>query len=210
MGMKILLIYPFCIEARRHAEDILYFETDPTLSKDLILAFGQKLRSTFYEKLPEYVEALDLIDQNDLYSQHADFYSRLALTFQKGDYADIDAIAHKDRLAEKLYQRSLEYGTSARAYWGLGMLYQQRRDFNEAIQIVTAGIKAFPTDEQLNLCLAISYMNLGNYQEALSYLLKLEHLKEGIYFAAKCYQALGDMQKAERYLEKYKQFDKTI
>ncbi len=191
-------------------EDIMYFETDPSLSKDLILAFGKKLRSTFYEKLPEYVEALDLIDQNDLYPQHADFFSRLALTFQKGDYAGIDAIAHKDRIAEKLYQRSLEYGANARAYWGLGMLYQQRKDFDTAIQILTAGTKAFPGDEQLNLCLAVSYMNLGNYQEGLSYLSKLQHLKEGIYFTAKCYQALGDVQKAERYLKKYHQFDRTI
>lgn len=191
-------------------EDIMYFETDPSLSKDLILAFGKKLRSAFYEKLPEYVEALDLIDQNDLYPQHADFFSRLALTFQKGDYAGIDAIAHKDRIAEKLYQRSLEYGANARAYWGLGMLYQQRKDFDEAIQILTAGIKVFPRDEQLNLCLAVSYMNLGNYQKALSCLSKLQHLKEGVYFTAKCYQALDDVQRAELYRKKCNEFDSKI
>ncbi|MGD8992477.1 MAG: cobalamin-dependent protein, partial [Desulfobacterales bacterium] len=175
-------------------EDILYFETDPALTKDLILGFGRKLRSAFYRKLPEYVEALNLIDKQDLYPQHADFYSRLALTFQKGDYAGIDAIAHKDRIAENLYRRSLEYGTHARAYWGLGMLYQQRRDFDESIQILTEGIKAFPRDEQLNLCMAVSYMNMGEYQKALSYLSALQHLKEGIYFTAKCYQALNDLQ----------------
>ncbi|MBW2487879.1 MAG: B12-binding domain-containing radical SAM protein, partial [Deltaproteobacteria bacterium] len=191
-------------------EDIMYFETDPSLTKDLILAFGQKLRSAFYEKLPDYVEDLDLIDNKDLYPQHADFYSRLALTFQKGDYAGIDAIAHKDRIAERLYQRSLEYGASARAYWGLGMLYQQRQDFVESIQILTAGIKAFPKDERLNLCVAVSYMNMGDFQKALSYLSELQHLKEAVYFAAKCYQALDDVQKAARYLEKYKSMHKTI
>ncbi|MGD9054525.1 MAG: cobalamin-dependent protein [Desulfobacterales bacterium] len=191
-------------------EDIMYFETDPSLTKDLILSFGQKLRGAFYQKLPEYVEALDLIDKKDLYPQHADFYSRLALTFQMGDYAGIDAIAHKDRIAEKLYQRSLEFGTNARAYWGLGMLYQQRKEFNESVQILTAGIKAFPKDEQLNLCMAVSYMNMGNYQKALPYLSELQHLKEGIYYTAKCYQALDDLQKAERYLQKYKSMNKTI
>ena len=191
-------------------EDIMYFETDPSLTKDLILAFGQKLRSAFYEKLPEFVEALDLIDKTDLYPQHADFYSRLALTFHKGDYAGIDAIAHKDRIAEKLYQHSLEYGTNARAYWGLGMLYQQRKDFNESIQILTAGIKAFPKDEQLNLCMAVSYMNMADYQSALSYLSELQHLKEGIYLTAQCYQALDDVQKAEWYLEKYKSMNKIM
>jgi radical SAM superfamily enzyme YgiQ (UPF0313 family) len=191
-------------------EDIMYFETDPSLTKDLILAFGQKLRSAFYEKLPAYVEALDLIDKKALYPQHGDFYSRLALTFQKGDYATIDGIAHKDRIAEKLYRRSLQYGTNARAYWGLSMLYQQRQDFDESIHILTAGIKAFPKDEQLNLCMAVSYMNTGDYQKALSYLLELQHLKEGIYFAAKCYQALGDEHRARGYLEKYASINKTI
>ena len=191
-------------------EDIMYFETDPSLTKDLILAFGQKLRSAFYEKLPAYVEALDLIDKKALYPQHGDFYSRLALTFQKGDYATIDGIAHKDRIAEKLYRRSLQYGTNARAYWGLSMLYQQRQDFDESIHILTAGIKAFPKDEQLNLCMAVRYMNTGDYQKALSYLLELQHLKEGIYFAAKCYQALGDEHRARGYLEKYASMNKTI
>ncbi|MGD1969048.1 MAG: cobalamin-dependent protein [Desulfobacterales bacterium] len=188
----------------KRIEDIMYFETDPSLSRDLILAFGQKLRSHFYEKLPEFVEALDLIDEKKLYPQHSDFFSRLALTFEKGDYAGIDAIARKDQIAEKLYRRSLAYGHNARAYLGLGMLYQQRRAFDESIQILSTGIAAFPKDEQLRLCLAISYMNVGNYHKALSFLLELQHLKEGIYFIAKCYQALNDEPKAELYLKKYK------
>ena len=188
----------------KRIEDIMYFETDPSLSRDLILAFGQKLRSHFYEKLPEFVEALDLIDEKKLYPQHSDFFSRLALTFEKGDYAGIDAIARKDEIAEKLYRRSLAYGHNARAYLGLGMLYQQRRAFDESIQILSTGIAAFPKDEQLRLCLAISYMNVGNYHKALSFLLELQHLKEGIYFIAKCYQALNDESKAELYLKKYK------
>ena len=104
-------------------EDLMYFETDPALSPELILAFGKRLRSHFCEKLPEFVEALKLIDQMDLYAQHADFFSRLAMTFEKGDYAAVDAIPHKYRLAEKLYQRSLTYAPHARAYLGLGMLY---------------------------------------------------------------------------------------
>jgi hypothetical protein len=188
----------------KRIEDIMYFETDPSLSRDLILAFGQKLRSHFYENLPEFVEALDLIDEKKLYPQHSDFFSRLALTFEKGDYAGIDAIARKDQIAEKLYRRSLAYGHNARAYLGLGMLYQQRRAFDESIQILSTGIAAFPKDEQLRLCLAISYMNVGNYHKALSFLLELQHLKEGIYFIAKCYQALNDEPKAELYLKKYK------
>jgi tetratricopeptide (TPR) repeat protein len=84
------------------------------------------------------------------------------------------------------------------------MLYQQRRDFVESIQILTAGLEGFPKDEQLNLCMAVSYMNMGDYQKALTYLSELQHLKDGVYFTAKCYQALDDVQKAARYREKYK------
>jgi tetratricopeptide (TPR) repeat protein len=153
--------------------------------------------------LPEFVEALDPIDKKELYPQHSDFFSRLALTFVKGEYSGIDAIAQKDLIAEKLYRRSLAYGPNARAYLGLGMLYQQRRVFDESIQILTAGIEIFPNDEQLHLCLALSYMNAGNYQKALSFLLELQHLKEGIYFIAQCYRSLNDTQKAEQYLKKY-------
>ena len=184
-------------------EDIMYFETDPSLSKDLILEFGKKLRSRFYEKLPEFVEALDLVDDPELYPQHSDFFSRLALTFDKGDYSGIEAIAHKDQIAEKLYRRSLTYAPNARAFLGLGMLYQQRRAFDESIQILRAGIEIFPHDEQLQLCMAISYMNVGDYHQALGLLLKLQHLKEGIYFIAQCYQALNDVPKADLYLKKY-------
>lgn len=190
----------------KRIEDIMYFETDPSLSRDLILAFGKKLRNHFYEKLPEFVEALDLIDEKELYPQHSDFFSRLALTFEKGDYSGIDAIARKDQIAEKLYHRSLAFGHNARAYLGLGMLYQHRRAFDESIQILSTGVAALPKAEQLRLCLAISYMNVGNYHKALSFLLELQHLKEGIYFIAKCYQALNDQTKAEQYLEKHKKW----
>ncbi len=57
--------------------------------------------------------------------------------------------------------------------------------------------------------MAVSYMNIEGYEKALSYLSELQHLKEGIYFTAKCYQALDDVQKAERYLEKYNSMNKT-
>ncbi|MDX1709124.1 MAG: radical SAM protein, partial [Desulfobacterales bacterium] len=193
----------------KRVEDIMYFESDPSLSRDLVLAFGEKLRNHFYEKLPEFVESLELIDDKHLYPQHSDFFSRLALTFEKGDYSSIAAITAKDRIAEKLYHRSLSYGPNARAFLGLGMLFQHRRDYHESIQILLTGIEKFPYDEQLQICLALSYMNLGKYQQALSYLLKLEHLKEGVYFIVKCYQALNDSRNAERYLSKYDRFGKT-
>ena len=184
-------------------EDILYFETDPSLSRELILAFGRKLRSSFYEKLPDYVEALKLVDKKELYPLHSDFYSRLAMTFEEGDYARIDAIKNKKSIAERLYQKSLEYAPNARAYLGLGIVNQRKRAYDKSIQILSEGLAVFPEDEQLNICLALSYMNCGEYKKALTYLLKYHHVKAAVAAIANCYQALNDVRNAEAYLKKY-------
>ncbi|MDX1707500.1 MAG: hypothetical protein R3274_02795 [Desulfobacterales bacterium] len=66
--------------------------------------------------------------------------------------------------------------------------------FNESIQILRAGIDSFPHDAQLRLCVAISYMNVRDYRQALTLLSKLEHPKEGVYFIAQCYRALKSMR----------------
>jgi radical SAM superfamily enzyme YgiQ (UPF0313 family) len=184
-------------------EDIMYFETDPVLSRELILAFGHKLRTFFYNKLPEFVEALDPVDRKDLYRQHADFFSRLALTFDKGDYASIDAIANKKKIAERLYRRSLEYGPHARAYLGLGIICQKKGAFEESIRILSEGLEVLHDDEHLHICLGISYMNMGKFKLALTHLLKFEHRKEALHAIATCYQALNDIEKAQVYFKRF-------
>ncbi|MGB9441500.1 MAG: radical SAM protein, partial [Desulfobacterales bacterium] len=135
------------------AEDIMYFETDPELTREMILDFGQKLRSTFYEKLPGFVEALQLIDKEDLYPLHASFCSRLAMTFDHGDYSRIDAVKHKKGIAEKLYRRSLTYFPDARAYLGLGILCQKRGAYRESGRILSQGLSQFSDDPRLNICM---------------------------------------------------------
>jgi len=188
-------------------EDIMYFETDPSLPRDLILEFGRRLRSGFYEKVPRFAEGLNLIDRRDLYPQHSDFFSRLAMTFEKGDYAGIDAIPHKEQLAEKLFRRSLAYGPNARAYLGLAILQQKKGVYEESILTLLEGIAAFPDDQNLYICLAVSHMNRGEFEAALSYLLKWQHLKEALNMIANCYRALNDMETAEAYFKRYRDLD---
>ena len=173
------------------AEDIMYFETDPELTREMILDFGQKLRSTFYEKLPGFVEALQLIDKEDLYPLHASFCSRLAMTFDHGDYSRIDAVKHKKGIAEKLYRRSLTYFPDARAYLGLGILCQKRGAYRESGHILTRGLTHHPEDPQLNICMGVCLMNLGEYEQALSHFLGFQDVKEAVHFTAECYKALG-------------------
>ena len=172
-------------------EDIMYFETDPNLSREMILDFGQKLRSAFYEHLPGFAEALKLIDREDLYPLHARFYSRLAMTFDHGDYSHIEAIKDRSGIAEKLYRRALTYYPDATAYLGLGILNQKQRDYREAGHILSMGLAQFPADVQLNICMGVNLMNLGEYEQALSYFLGFQDVKEAAHFTAECYKALG-------------------
>jgi len=188
-------------------EDIMYFETDPRLSKDTILAFGEKLRREYYGNLHHYVDSIELIDKKDLYELHSGFCSRLGMTFSHGDYARIDAVKEKDETAEKLFKRALDYYPDHRAYLGLGIIKQKNRAFDESIRILSEGIKCFPNSEPLNTCLGISYMNLGQYSKALSCLLKFPDSKETVPYIANCYKALGDSEKESAFLEKLRNIE---
>ncbi|NNL76239.1 MAG: hypothetical protein HKO68_07885 [Desulfobacterales bacterium] len=185
-------------------EDIMFFETDANLTREMILAFGQKLRSCFYKNLPAYAEALQLIDQNDLYPLHSAFYTRLAMTFDQGDYSRIDGIRQKDKIAEKLYLRALTYSPNKLAYLGLGILSQKKSVKRNAIRVLSQGLSHFPNDAQLNICMGVSLMNLGEYDRALSRFLEFRDNKVAVKFAVRCYRALGDDKNATAFNATFK------
>ena len=176
----------------KRIEDIMYFETDPDLSRDQILAFGKKLRTYFYQNLPRYVKAIDLIDDEALYPWHSSFYSRLAMTFDYGDYARIEEIDNRERLAANLYQQALTYHPNAEAFLGLGILLQKGGANREATDILSQGLAHFPDDARLNICKGVSLMNLAQWAQALSHFLKFQNEKDAVRFAALCYESLGD------------------
>ena len=184
-------------------EDIKYFETDPKLSREVIHSFGEKLRTKYYELLPAIVDGIELIDKKEFYPMHADFCSRLGMTFDHGDYAGNEAIKGKEKIAEKLYIKALKYFPDPRAYLGLGILNQKKRSYHESVVILSKGVKHFPDNEQLNMCLGISHMNLSAFETALSFFLKLQHSKQALGFIVSCYNALNDFEKASAYHKKY-------
>lgn len=183
-------------------EDIMYFETNPNLSQELILAFGNTLRTDYYENLPDFVNGIELIDKEEFYEMHADFLSRLAMTFTHGDYARIEEIKGKENIAERLYKKALSYHPDYRAYLGLGIIAQKKRAYEESARILSKGIVCFPDSEPLNICLGISYMNLGEYAKALSSFLKFQDSQEAHYYIAQCYHALGEFKKESAILKK--------
>jgi radical SAM superfamily enzyme YgiQ (UPF0313 family) len=180
-------------------EDILYFETDPDLARDQVLEWGRRLRTSFHNHLPAYVAALELVDEPDLYPFHADFLSRLALTFEHGDYARIDAIFGKSELAARLYREALEYHPDARAYLGLGMGYQKSGDVSDAIDVLKMGHSHFPEDPQISICLAVSHLNARQFQQAFDLLTPLDHLPQALPFLVTCCRELGLAEQGESY-----------
>lgn len=183
-------------------EDILHYQYDPHLSERQVKQFGENLRTSYYKALPTFADSLELEDIRELYPLHADFYSRLAMTFSHGDYSQIEAIPGKDNVATRLYEKSLEYYPNHRAYLGLGILKQKIRRYEESITILTEGIRHFPESEVLHQCLGFSFMNTAQYAEAISTFSKFPDSRESIANIAACHRALGDKQNESLFLSK--------
>lgn len=186
-------------------EDLMYFETDPDLTREKILEWGRRLRASFQNHLPEYVEALELVDEPELYPFHADFYSRLALTFEHGDYARLDAVPEKTDLAGRLYHKALAYHPDARAYLGLGIQYQKAGNYSDSIDLLRQGLAHFPSDPQLNICLGVSYLNSDQSKAALEQLIPYERQAHVLPFLFECCRRLGLEEQAETYRRRLKE-----
>jgi anaerobic magnesium-protoporphyrin IX monomethyl ester cyclase len=171
-------------------EDILYFETDPNLSRELVLAFGKKLRTSFFKELPRFVADLKLKEDAWLAPYHADFCSRLGMTFDQGDYSQNDLIPKREATALGLYKKALAYHPNARAYLGLGMLKQRRRAFQDSIKVLGEGAEFFPSNASIGICLAVSQMNLGQFDRALKNLVHFETVPQAGPFIEQCRRAL--------------------
>jgi radical SAM superfamily enzyme YgiQ (UPF0313 family) len=172
-------------------EDILYHESDPTMDQDTILEYGRTLRNGFYRMLPSFARDIDLVADPGFTRLHADFLSRLALTFHEGDFSRIKGIPDKPQTAEVLYDRALRYHPDRRAFLGLGMLRQQRGDFAAAAHILQAGLDHFGEDEALQICMAVNDMNQGLYREALARLRQMPETPQTRQWIDRCRAAGG-------------------
>ena len=172
-------------------EDILYFETDPDLPREKVLAFGERLRSEYRKLLPSFADAIRLVDKKDLYPFHADFLSRLAMTFSHGDYSQLSEIKDPDEAARKLYSRALPFYPDHRAFLGLGIIHQKRGRFKESSDILESGLRYYPESEPLSICRGVSLMNLGKYEEALGCFSKFPGNEQAKDYARSCEEALG-------------------
>lgn len=183
-------------------EDIMYHQTDPKLSNEMVLQFGQMLREAFYSSLPDFVRSLELVDSPDLAPFHADFLSRLGMTFSHGEYSQNPLIPDPEGLAQELFIKSLSYFPDHRAYLGLAILKQKSGDHSGAIEILREALGHHPQSEQLHICLAVSFMNLGQLKAAIDLLERFPNSPEALRYLANCYGAAGYKEKERICLER--------
>ena len=147
-------------------EDLQFFEVDTNLPAETVSQFGKTMKQAIQQSIPDFIRSLDLVDDEDLFPFHASFLSRLALTIDRGDYPHALPKGAAQDLAKELYYKALEYAPDAQAYWGLGLLAQDKNDYQEAETILQEGMRVFPKDDMLAKVLANTLVRLGREEEA--------------------------------------------
>lgn len=150
-------------------EDIPWFEVDPDLDFEKVKAFGHSLRRCFYSNLSDFAAGVQLVDDPLFYPFHADFLSRLAMTFSHGEYSRNPWVKDPMATAHILFERALVYHPDLRAFLGLAMVFQKERRFDRAVEMAAQGLNHFKSSRDLTICMAVSLMNLGRFQEALGF-----------------------------------------
>ncbi len=173
-------------------EDILYFETDASLDRERVLAFGQRLREGYYSLLPQFARRIELVDDPALYPLHADFLSRLGLTFSHGEYARHPLVSENRATAEHLFERALTYHPDHRAFWGLGLLHQQQGRLAASAAILEEGIRHHPDSLDLRLALAGSLMRLDRWPAARRRLETVAAHPQAVDAIIHCCRMMGD------------------
>ncbi len=175
----------------KRIEDLLYFETDPALSREQILAFGSRLRTTYHGWLPEFAAGIELADDPGLRAEQADFLSRLALTFSHGDYAPIVQPPRARETARRLFERALGLHPDPRAFWGLALLDQEEGAWRRAATLLENGLRHHPEHMLLHLRLAVGLMQEGDYREAMGHLIPFQHAPEVTPYLQACRRRLS-------------------
>lgn len=173
-------------------EDIKHFEIDDSMELEDVEGMGNRLRRGYHERLAAYAEALELSPDPEFAVSHADFLARLGMTFQQGDYARNPLVPDAQGIAESLYRRALEFHSDATAALGLGLLLQKRRDYPQSVRVLALGLTGNEGHPKLAMALAVSLMNLGDFDKALSFLLPLGDSPQALQYAALCFRNLGE------------------
>ena len=171
---------------QQRVEDLPWFEIDSELDFTRIKAFGDSLRAAFYNHLDQFAQDLDLVDRKQFYPFHADFLSRLGMTFSHGEYAADPQVKNQEKTATLLFEKALSLAPDAGAFMGLAMQKQKSRDFDGAMSVLEKGMAYFPSHKDLNLCMGICLMNQGRFKAALGFFEPFQAFPETRHYIAIC------------------------
>ena len=72
------------------------------------------------------------------------------------------------------------------------MIKQRKGEFKESVEILEEGLSHWPESEDLNLCLGISYMNLGDFRTALDCFSKFPESRAAGTYIDECRKGMKD------------------
>jgi radical SAM superfamily enzyme YgiQ (UPF0313 family) len=154
---------------QKDIEDLPWWELDPDMDFSRVKGWGARLRQAFFDHLEDFINRIPLDPDDASAPLHADFLSRLAMTFSHGEYAQDARVKNADQMAVNLFDKALGIHPCARAYQGLAMICQKHKNFTRAIAILSKGLSNFPKDKDLCVCMGVCLMNTGNFANALTY-----------------------------------------
>ena len=122
--------------------------------------------------------------------------------------------AYAEAVAKLQAARDIGY-TSRLMTFELGFADNGLSQFDKAIEVLTAGVAAYPDDKLMIGELAYSYKSRQDFKKAVElYILALSKYKDGetvsrtdfAYNLAACYHAIGDEASAQKWLTKYQEW----
>jgi tetratricopeptide (TPR) repeat protein len=101
-----------------------------------------------------------------------------------------------------LFERSLRYHPDHRAFWGLGLVYQHQRRFEESVTILRQGIAHHPASVDLHMVLANSLMRLDRYPEARRCLEAFPDHPQAVEQLMRCCRFMGDREGEQAWIDR--------
>jgi anaerobic magnesium-protoporphyrin IX monomethyl ester cyclase len=86
-----------------YQEDLILFEIDKRLCAETVSQLGRSLKQELMGCIPDFFHSFELVDARELFPFHAGFFSRLALTLDRGDYPHVLPEGAAQELGRELY-----------------------------------------------------------------------------------------------------------
>ncbi len=174
-------------------EDLPWWELDPDMDFARVKRWGDRLRQAFFDHLEDFVNRITLHPDKEFAPLHADFLSRLAMTFSHGEYARDARVKNSEQTAVKLFEKALQFYPCTRAFQGLAMICQKQKNFPKAMAFLDKGLSHFPNNKDLSVCMGVCLMNTGDFHNALTYFTPFAHDPALGQYISICKQKTGNI-----------------